>query len=75
MGDVVELLDRRVYSFPQIDRILGLHHGTSSRWIDGYERASRFYEPVVRHERTGDEVATWGGASSAASFRSTAMPG
>lgn len=60
MGDVVELLGRRVYSFPQIDRILGLHHGTSSRWIDGYERAGRFYQPVIRPERTGDDVATWG---------------
>lgn len=60
MGDVVNLLDRRVYSFPQIDRVLGLHHGTSERWIDGYERAGRFYQPVVRPEHTGDDVATWG---------------
>src|SRR4051794_15204997 len=60
MGDVVDLLARRIYSFPQIDGILGLHHGTSSRWIDGYSRAGRDYEPVVRVARTGDEVATWG---------------
>ncbi|MFT4085329.1 MAG: DUF433 domain-containing protein [Nocardioides sp.] len=60
MGDVVQLLDRRVYSFPQIDRILGLHNGTAARWIDGYERAGRFYQPVVRPEHTGEEVATWG---------------
>jgi uncharacterized protein (DUF433 family) len=60
MGDVVDLLARRIYSFPQIDGILGLHHGTSSRWIDGYSRAGRDYEPVVRPSRTGDEVATWG---------------
>lgn len=60
MGNVVQLLDRRVYSFPQIDRILGLHNGTSARWIDGYERAGRFYQPVVRPDHTADDVATWG---------------
>lgn len=60
MGTVVDLLGRRVYSFPQIDNILGLHQGTSSRWIDGYSRAGREYQPVVRQARTGDDVATWG---------------
>lgn len=60
MGDVVDLLERRIYSFPQIDGILGLHHGTSARWVDGYSRAGRDYDPVVRTSRTGDEVATWG---------------
>lgn len=60
MSGVVSLLDQRVYSFPQIDRILGLPSGTSSRWIDGYERAGRSYPPVIRVEHTGDDVATWG---------------
>lgn len=60
MGDVVDLLERRVYSFSQIDRVLDLAAGTAARWIDGYTRAGRFYEPVVRPEHTGDEVATWG---------------
>lgn len=60
MGDVVDLQGRRVYSFRQIDDILGLRAGTSSRWIDGYERGQKFYEPVIRPEHTGDTVATWG---------------
>ncbi len=44
----------------QIDRVLGLQSGTAKRWIDGYQRQGRHYEPVVRHESTGNDVATWG---------------
>src|SRR4051794_35840776 len=52
MGDVVDLQSRRVCSLRQIDDILGLHAGTSSRWIDGYSRGGKFYEPVIREEHT-----------------------
>lgn len=60
MGNVVSLLDRPMYSFAEVDRLLGLHGGTSRRWIDGYQRGDRHYEPVVRERSTGDEVVTWG---------------
>lgn len=56
----VAYLERRLYTFPQVDDVLGLTIGTARRWIDGYERAGREYPPVVRDERTGDEIATWG---------------
>ena len=60
MGDVIALVDRDVYNMGQVDRLLGLSHGTASRWIDGYTRRERRYEPLVRLETTGSETVTWG---------------
>ncbi|ORW08427.1 hypothetical protein AWC15_18760 [Mycobacterium lacus] len=58
--DVIDLQNRPVYGFGQVDHILGLKAGTSVRWIDGYRRAGRDYPPVIRPERTGEEIVTWG---------------
>ena len=60
MGDVIALVDRDVYNMGQVDRLLGLSHGTASRWIDGYTRRERRYEPLVRLETTSSETVTWG---------------
>ncbi|MBV9592626.1 MAG: DUF433 domain-containing protein [Actinobacteria bacterium] len=60
MADAVNLLDRPVYGFGQVDRILGLTPGTGRRWIDGYKRGAREFAPVVRPSATGDESVTWG---------------
>lgn len=60
MGELLELLDRPTYSIPQVDRVLALNPGTARRWIEGYKRGGKFYEPVIRPQRTGDEVVTWG---------------
>lgn len=60
MSNVIDLQERRVYSFRQIDDILNLYAGTSARWIDGYDRGAKSYPPVVREERQFDDVATWG---------------
>lgn len=60
MGAVVSLLDRPVYTFREVDRLLGLNQGTARRWIDGYQRSGRIYPPIVREERTGDSWVTWG---------------
>ncbi len=60
MGTVITLLDRDVYSMGQVDRLLDLSSGTAARWIDGYERLDRRYEPLVRVESTGSEIVTWG---------------
>lgn len=60
MTDVVDLLDRPVYGFGQVDHLLSLTPGTARRWIDGYKRGSRIYEPVVRLASTGSEFVTWG---------------
>jgi uncharacterized protein (DUF433 family) len=56
----VSLLDRRVYSLADVDRLLRLPAGTARRWIDGYDRGGVHYPPVVREERTRDEEVTWG---------------
>ena len=60
MADVAALLDRDVYGMGQVDRLLGLSRGTACRWIDGYERRGRHYEPLVRATATGSETVTWG---------------
>lgn len=60
MTTVVDLLSRPVYGMTQVDRLLGLRSGTSRRWIDGYTRGGRSYQPVVREVPTGDEIVTWG---------------
>lgn len=60
MGQVTSLLHREVYVMSQVDRLLDLGVGTARRWIDGYERRGRRYEPLVRAETTGSEVVTWG---------------
>lgn len=60
MSAVRSLLDRKLYSFRQVDHILGLSSGTGRRWIDGYSRGGRRYEPVIRPASTGEESVTWG---------------
>jgi uncharacterized protein (DUF433 family) len=60
MDEIVDLLDRPLYGMSQVDRLLALPPGTARRWIDGYQRRGRLYEPVIRLESTGDEIVTWG---------------
>jgi hypothetical protein len=60
MTQVVSMLARPVYHYAEVDRLLRLSPGTAKRWIDGYERAGRVYEPVVRKERTGSPWVMWG---------------
>jgi uncharacterized protein (DUF433 family) len=54
------LLDRAIYSYGDVDRVVGLHAGTARRWLEGYSRGARFYDPVLRAEPTGSDVVTWG---------------
>jgi uncharacterized protein (DUF433 family) len=60
MGEIVDLLNRPTYGLAQIDSLLGLQGGTARRWIDGYRRGRKAYDPVVREHSTGEEIATWG---------------
>ena len=60
MSNTISLLDREVYSFNQVDRILELSRGTAKRWINGHDRLGTRYEPVVRPERTESQIVTWG---------------
>ena len=54
------LLDRAIYSYADVDRLVGLHSGTARRWLEGYERAGRFYDPVLRPGPTDADAVTWG---------------
>lgn len=58
--EIVDLLSRPTYGMSQVDRLLALKPGTARRWIDGYERGGKFYQPVIRADRTENDVATWG---------------
>ncbi len=53
-------LSRRLYDLAQVDVLLRLSAGTARRWVEGYERAGKMYPPIVRIERTGDNLVTWG---------------
>jgi uncharacterized protein (DUF433 family) len=71
------LLDRAIYAYSDVDRLVGLRSGTARRWLEGYERSGRFYDPVLRPERTGSDTVTWGEMVEArllAEFRSRAVP-
>lgn len=71
------LLDRAIYSYPDVDRLVGLHSGTAKCWLEGYVRDRKFYEPVLRQEPTGSDSVTWGEMVEArllAEFRSREVP-
>lgn len=60
MSEIVNLLDRDLYTMSQADRLLGLSAGTSRRWINGYARNGKQHDPLVRESRTDSEMVTWG---------------
>src|SRR5205823_6757728 len=71
------LLDRAIYSYADVDRLVGLHAGTARRWLEGYERQGCFYDPVLRREPTGSDAVTWGEMVEArllAEFRNLKVP-
>lgn len=60
MSVVSSMLDRQVYLYSEVDRLVGMRAGTSRRWINGYTRAGKSYHPILRESRTDSEWATWG---------------
>jgi uncharacterized protein (DUF433 family) len=56
----VSLLDRAMYTYSDVDRHLGLHSGTSRRWLNGYSRGGSEYEPVLREGSIRADSVTWG---------------
>lgn len=73
----VPMLDRAIYSYADVDRLVRLPAGTARRWLNGYERAGTFYEPVLREAPQDSDVVTWGGLVEArllAEFRSRKLP-
>ncbi|HZN19615.1 MAG TPA: DUF433 domain-containing protein [Micromonosporaceae bacterium] len=59
-GSGVVFLERALYGFGDVDRLLSLSHGTARRWVDGYNRRGKSYEPIVRATHTGNDIVTWG---------------
>lgn len=57
---VVSLLDRPVYLYSEVDRLVGLRAGTARRWINGYERVGKSYQPILRTAAVDTEWVTWG---------------
>lgn len=57
---MTSILERPVYGISEAAGLLGLRPDRARAWVDGYERQGSFYAPVIREERTGDEVLTWG---------------
>jgi uncharacterized protein (DUF433 family) len=71
------LLDRAIYSYADVDRLVGLYSGTARRWLEGYERVGRLYDPVLRPQPTGSDTVTWGEMVEArllAEFRNRDVP-
>ncbi len=60
VGKIVSLLERPVYTYREVDRLLGLNPDTAKRWINGYRRNGREYEPIVREKPTDATWVTWG---------------
>lgn len=56
----VSILERPVYNVGEAASLLGLRTDRARAWLDGYERAGTSYPPVIRAERSGDEIVTWG---------------
>ena len=74
--EVVSLLDRPVYTFREVDRLLGLNQGTTRRWIDGYRRSGdigtrHLIYPLTFRSSTLAEASAIG--SSMLSFAATAL--
>ena len=57
---LISLLDREVYLYAEVDRIVGLRSGTARRWINGYERGGKSYAPILRTQPRDSEWVTWG---------------
>lgn len=54
------MLDREVYLYAEVDRLVGLNAGTARRWINGYRRSGRSYDPILRESARDTEWVTWG---------------
>ena len=57
---VTSMLDREVYLYAEVDRLIGLRGGTAKRWINGYERDGTVYDPILRMTPHDGPWVTWG---------------
>lgn len=57
---VASMLDREVYLYAEVDRLIGLSSGTARRWINGYRSGGTTYDPILRVAPRETDWATWG---------------
>jgi uncharacterized protein (DUF433 family)/transposase len=60
MAVAVSLMERPVYTYPQVDRLLSLTGGTAKRWLNGYRRNRIVYPPILRPKPIDTRWVTWG---------------
>lgn len=73
----ISLLDRAIYSYSDVDRLVRLRAGTAKRWLEGYTRRGISYAPLLRTSPTNAEAVTWGEMVEArlvAEFRDRRVP-
>ncbi|CNV72880.1 Uncharacterised protein [Mycobacterium tuberculosis] len=57
---VTSMLDREVYVYAEVDKLIGLPAGTAKRWINGYERGGKDHPPILRVTPGATPWVTWG---------------
>jgi uncharacterized protein (DUF433 family) len=60
IGGMATILDREMYTVAGAASLLGLRSDRVRAWLDGYEGRGVWYEPVVRSQRSGSDIVTWG---------------
>ena len=55
----VSVINQPVYSVSAAAEILRVPPSTLRWWLDGHTVRGRTYEPVIRPERTGENMLTW----------------
>ncbi len=57
---LTSMLDREVYVYAEVDKLIGLPSGTAKRWINGYERNGKEHPPILRAAPKEGPWVTWG---------------
>lgn len=58
----VTVLERRLYTYADVDDLARLPAGTARRWLEGYSRGSRDYPPLLRErsDPSAEGFVSWG---------------
>lgn len=59
-GMTVKLLERDMYSEAEAARLLRVPQSTLHYWLEGGSIGGKRYRPVIRRQRRGERIVTWG---------------